>query len=53
MPVVDNQGHIVILIMAKRLCQELAEKIEKTRGNTSVGSFEVEHQILVESQVLK
>ncbi|MCC5660075.1 hypothetical protein LC608_24465 [Nostoc sp. XA010] len=53
LPVVDNQGHFVIFIMAKSLCQELAEKIEKTRVNSSIGSFEVENQILVESQLLK
>ncbi len=39
--------------MAKSLCQQLAEKIEKTRGNTSIGSFKVKHKILVESQLLK
>ena len=39
--------------MPESLCQELAEETEKTRGNTSIGSFEVEHQILIESQLLK
>lgn len=53
MPVVNNQGHIIIFIMAESLCQELAEKTEKTRANTSIGSFKVESQILVDSQVLK
>ncbi|MEH2324201.1 MAG: hypothetical protein V7K32_11610 [Nostoc sp.] len=51
--VANKQGHIVIFIMAKSLCQELPEKTDKTRGNTSIGSFEVKHQILVESQLLK
>ena len=53
LPLVDNQGHIVIFIMVKSLCQELAEKIDKTRCNTSIGSFELKNQILIESQLLK
>ena len=53
LPVADNQGYIVIFIMPESLCQALAEETDKTRGNTSIGSFEVEHQILVESQLLK
>ncbi|MCC5598657.1 hypothetical protein [Nostoc favosum] len=51
--VADNQGHIVIFIMPESLCQALAKQTEKSRGNTSIGSFEVKHQILVENQLLK
>ncbi len=46
---VDNQGNIT----PESICQSLAQETEKTIGNASIGSFEVEHQIFVERQLLK
>ncbi|MBN3940337.1 hypothetical protein [Nostoc sp. NMS9] len=47
--VVDNPGNIT----PESICQALAQETEKTRGNASISSFEVEHQIFVERQLLK
>ncbi|MEH2414259.1 hypothetical protein [Nostoc sp.] len=49
---VDNQYQVVGLVNPESICQALAQKTEKTRGNASIGSFEVAHQILVERQLL-
>ncbi|MEA5622321.1 hypothetical protein [Nostoc sp. UHCC 0251] len=51
--IADNQGYIVACITPKSICQVLAKETEKTRDNTSIASFEVEHQILLERQLLK
>ncbi|MEH1828205.1 MAG: hypothetical protein V7L22_23200 [Nostoc sp.] len=51
--VVDNQGCIISNITPESICEALAQKIEKTRGETSISSFEVEYQIFVERQLLK
>ncbi|MFN6479177.1 hypothetical protein [Nostoc sp. DedQUE07] len=53
--VVDKQRNIVGNITPESIyiCQALAQKTEKTRGNASIGSLEVEHQIFVERQLLK
>ncbi|MHC5739595.1 CBS domain-containing protein [Nostoc sp.] len=42
--VIDNQGNVT----PESICQTLAQKTEKTRSKTNIGSFKVEHQILVE-----
>ncbi|MEH2189734.1 MAG: hypothetical protein V7K64_26735 [Nostoc sp.] len=42
--VIDNQSNIT----SESICQTLAQKTEKTRSKTNIGSFKVEHQILVE-----
>ncbi|MEH1772190.1 hypothetical protein [Nostoc sp.] len=47
--VIDNQGNIT----SESICQTLAQKTEKTRSKTNIGSFEVEHQILVERLLTK
>ena len=53
--VVEKQSNITDNITRESICiyQALAQKTEKTRGNTSIGSFEVEHQIFIERQLLK
>ncbi|MEH2125573.1 hypothetical protein [Nostoc sp.] len=53
--VVDKQSNITDNITPENICicQALAQKTEKTRGNASIGSFEVEHQIFIERQLLK
>lgn len=51
--IADNQGYIVACITPKSICQVLAKETEKTRDNTSIVSFEEEHQILLERQLLK
>ncbi|MEH1822557.1 MAG: hypothetical protein V7L31_26390 [Nostoc sp.] len=51
--VIDNQGCIISNITPKSICEALAQKIEKTRGEISISSFEVEHQIFFERQLLK
>ncbi|WP_084227011.1 ATP-binding protein [Nostoc sp. KVJ20] len=53
LPVTDNQGQIFGNITPESISQGLAQKIEKTRDKPSIGSFEVEHQILFERQLLK
>ncbi|WP_335010051.1 hypothetical protein [Nostoc sp.] len=47
--VIDNQVNIT----SESICQTLAQKTEKTRSKTNIGSFEVEHQILVERLLTK
>ncbi|QMS90705.1 PAS domain-containing sensor histidine kinase [Nostoc edaphicum CCNP1411] len=49
----DNQGQILGNITPESISQGLAQKIEKTRDKPSIGSFEVEYQIIVERQLLK
>ena len=53
--VVSKQSNITDNITPESICicQATAQKTEKTRGNTSIGSFEVEHQIFIERQLLK
>ncbi|MBN3922177.1 hypothetical protein [Nostoc sp. NMS4] len=53
LPVVDNQVNTVGNMTPESICPELAQETEKTRGNYSIGSFEVQYQILVERQLLK
>ncbi|MEH1901682.1 MAG: hypothetical protein V7L04_09755 [Nostoc sp.] len=52
LPVIDNQYQVVGLVNPESICQALAQKTKKTRGNASIGSFEVAHQIFVERQLL-
>ncbi|MDZ7994921.1 MAG: hypothetical protein RM022_018455 [Nostoc sp. EfeVER01] len=53
--VVAKQSNITDNITPESICicQALAQKTEKTRGNASIDSFEVEHQIFIERQLLK
>ncbi|MDZ7964328.1 MAG: hypothetical protein RM368_05055 [Nostoc sp. DedSLP03] len=53
--VVDKQRNIVGNITPESIyiCEGLAQKTEKTRGNASIASLEVGHQIFVERQLLK
>ncbi|WP_414515477.1 hypothetical protein [Nostoc sp. PCC 9305] len=53
--VVSKQSNIVGNITPESICicQALAQKTETTRGNASIVSFEVEHQIFIERQLLK
>ncbi|MDZ8089348.1 MAG: hypothetical protein RMY16_27920 [Nostoc sp. DedQUE12b] len=49
--VVSKQGNITPESIC--ICQAMAQKTEKSRGNASIGFFEVEHQIFIERQLLK
>ncbi|MEH2168228.1 MAG: hypothetical protein V7K41_16555 [Nostoc sp.] len=44
---------VILLLKISNISQALARETEKTRVNASIGSFEVQHQILAERQLLK
>ncbi|MBE8970569.1 hypothetical protein IQ277_31485 [Nostocales cyanobacterium LEGE 12452] len=51
----SKQGNIVGNITPESICicQAMAQKTEKSKGNASIGFFKVEHHILIERQLLK
>lgn len=49
--VVDKQGNMTPESIC--ICQAVAQKTEKAKGNASIDSFEVEHQIFIQRQLPK